>query len=257
MDKNRPINLEPSQLQAMRNPSSSYLERGARKWPVRDLVGTAIPTGQEIGLGAVKQAISGDRAAGNPANQTGFLILDASCNLLYANQEAIRVLSYPGQPGALERPRHLTGEKIRALLFSGRSTRAADLRGAFLSGKRRYRWGSTELASTTRVGPAATLAVLIERDPCVQSDAGHVAQLYKLTRREQELVERLIEGLTSKEIAARMGISQNTVKAFVRLVMAKMGVSTRTGIVGKVVEHGGSCPAASFMPPIAIARVNK
>jgi len=30
-----------------------------------------------------------------------------------------------------------------------------------------------------------------------------------------------------------MNISANTVKAFIRLVMAKMDVSTRSGIVGK------------------------
>ena len=44
----------------------------------------------------------------------------------------------------------------------------------------------------------------------------------------------LLQGLTSKEIAVRMGISPNTVKAFLRLVMVKMGVSTRSGIVGRI-----------------------
>jgi len=32
-----------------------------------------------------------------------------------------------------------------------------------------------------------------------------------------------------------MGISPNTVKAFIRLVMVKMKVSTRSGIIGKIV----------------------
>ena len=44
----------------------------------------------------------------------------------------------------------------------------------------------------------------------------------------------LIMGLTNKEIADRMGISANTVKGFVRLVMLKMGTSGRSGIVAKV-----------------------
>jgi len=47
-------------------------------------------------------------------------------------------------------------------------------------------------------------------------------------------VEYLLQGLTSKEIAARMNISPNTVKAFLRLVMVKMKVSTRSGIAGKI-----------------------
>jgi len=62
-----------------------------------------------------------------------------------------------------------------------------------------------------------------------------VAEQFNLSSREQEVVEFLLSGLTSKEIADRMKISANTVKAFLRLVMIKMGVSTRSGIVGKVV----------------------
>ena len=46
-----------------------------------------------------------------------------------------------------------------------------------------------------------------------------------------------MQGLTSKEIAVRMKISPNTVKAFLRLVMVKMKVSTRSGIAGKLKEH--------------------
>jgi DNA-binding CsgD family transcriptional regulator len=35
-----------------------------------------------------------------------------------------------------------------------------------------------------------------------------------------------------------MKISPNTVKAFLRIVMVKMGVSTRSGILGKVIGPG-------------------
>jgi DNA-binding CsgD family transcriptional regulator len=62
-----------------------------------------------------------------------------------------------------------------------------------------------------------------------------IGQDFELTRREKETVELLIQGLTSKEIATRMQISPNTVKAFLRIVMVKMGVSTRSGILGKVI----------------------
>jgi DNA-binding CsgD family transcriptional regulator len=66
-----------------------------------------------------------------------------------------------------------------------------------------------------------------------------IGQDFELTQREKETVELLIQGLTSKEIAARMEISPNTVKAFLRIVMVKMGVSTRSGILGKVIGPGG------------------
>jgi DNA-binding CsgD family transcriptional regulator len=64
-----------------------------------------------------------------------------------------------------------------------------------------------------------------------------MSEQFALTEREKETVELLLQGLTSKEIAIRMNISPNTVKAFLRLVMVKMGVSTRSGIVGRVVGH--------------------
>lgn len=62
-----------------------------------------------------------------------------------------------------------------------------------------------------------------------------VSQRFGLTAREQETMRLLAEGFCSKEIAVRMNISPNTVKAFVHLVMVKMGVSTRSGIIGKMV----------------------
>jgi DNA-binding CsgD family transcriptional regulator len=58
-------------------------------------------------------------------------------------------------------------------------------------------------------------------------------------------VEFLLEGFTSKEIAERMKISPNTVKAFIRLVMVKMGVSTRSGIIGKLAGSRGVQSAVS------------
>jgi len=60
---------------------------------------------------------------------------------------------------------------------------------------------------------------------------------FHLTCREKEIVTLLSEGLTSKEIAGRMRISSNTVKAFLRQIMSKMGVSNRSGILGKALRH--------------------
>ena len=59
---------------------------------------------------------------------------------------------------------------------------------------------------------------------------------YHLSQREGEAVRFLIEGLTNKEIAARMGISPDTVKVFLRLAMMKMEVSSRSGIMSKFIH---------------------
>jgi DNA-binding CsgD family transcriptional regulator len=64
---------------------------------------------------------------------------------------------------------------------------------------------------------------------------------YPLTPRERESVELLVQGLTTKEIAERMKVSPSTVSAFLRLVMVKIGTSSRSGIVSKVVKPYSTC----------------
>jgi DNA-binding CsgD family transcriptional regulator len=52
-----------------------------------------------------------------------------------------------------------------------------------------------------------------------------------LTPREVEVLAMLAEGLANKSIAARLGISDHTVKTHVAAVFAKLGVSTRAEAV--------------------------
>lgn len=48
-----------------------------------------------------------------------------------------------------------------------------------------------------------------------------------LSKREQEVVQSLAEGLTNQEIAQRLGLSQHTVKNYLFRVFDKLGVSNR------------------------------
>jgi DNA-binding CsgD family transcriptional regulator len=64
-----------------------------------------------------------------------------------------------------------------------------------------------------------------------------VATHFNLTEREREVFKWLSIGLTDKQIADKMDISPNTVKCFVRLIMIKMGVNTRTGVMAKILAH--------------------
>jgi DNA-binding CsgD family transcriptional regulator len=73
------------------------------------------------------------------------------------------------------------------------------------------------------------------------------SERFRLSRRELEIVRLLLGGKTSKEIAADIGISPNTVKTLLRILMAKMGVSTRSGILGKVLMTAAPVALASFL----------
>ncbi len=52
-----------------------------------------------------------------------------------------------------------------------------------------------------------------------------------LTHRELEVMQHLANGLTNKEIANRLGISDHTVKFHVNGILGKLGVETRTEAV--------------------------
>jgi len=84
--------------------------------------------------------------------------------------------------------------------------------------------------------PAALFAVHLKRERSVTEAVRRVGKLYHLTAREQEALVGISMGLTSRQLASRMNISPNTVNAFLRLIMVKMGVTTRAGLVGKLLN---------------------
>ena len=119
----------------------------------------------------------------------------------------------------------------------------------FKSGKRRYICKSLEVAFNGNDSPQPAFAVLLERNTGNSHSAlVEISAQFGLTQREGETVEFLLQGLTSKEIATRMNISANTVKAFIRLIMVKMKVSTRSGIAGKFAGSGAGCSPVVRQP---------
>jgi DNA-binding NarL/FixJ family response regulator len=57
-----------------------------------------------------------------------------------------------------------------------------------------------------------------------------------LTPRERQVLRAVCEGLANKEIAARLGLSENTVKSFLQQLFGKTGVRTRAQLVGAAIE---------------------
>jgi DNA-binding CsgD family transcriptional regulator len=90
-------------------------------------------------------------------------------------------------------------------------------------------------SSDTAMRP--TLALYLRRESSIADAVLHAGADYRLTDREQQALIGMTMGLTSKELAAQMNISPNTVKAYLRLIMIKMGVTTRAGIVGKLLDQ--------------------
>ena len=59
-----------------------------------------------------------------------------------------------------------------------------------------------------------------------------------LTRRELQVVELLADGLPNKAIAARLGISDETVKFHLAAIFGKLGASNRTEAVRLALRRG-------------------
>ena len=169
-----------------------------------------------------------------PKTAVGFLLMDSALNLISSNVEAIHILSYPGNLANLRRQELEVTGKIRSTLMSQEPSGESPFVAEFRSGRRRYFCRAFLVDSQAKEPAHPSIAVLLERGPSGLLPLSQVSQQFNLTRRERQALEYLLQSLSSKEIANRMNVSPNTVKAFLRLIMAKMGVSSRSAVVGKI-----------------------
>jgi NarL family two-component system response regulator YdfI len=83
--------------------------------------------------------------------------------------------------------------------------------------------------------PAEASAVF----PAATPASSPMAELAEpLTRREREVLQMLAGGLGNKEIAARLAISEHTVKFHVTSILGKLGAATRTEAVSVGIRRG-------------------
>ena len=166
----------------------------------------------------------------NPA-MVGLILLDSSFQPVYCNSEALRILAYPNQPP--KAPGARFSESMDSIIGKKPDSSGCPMTTHFMSGKRRYVCRTFALEHDFNRNSKPAIAITLERRHSVLID---LAARFQLTDREIEAVQHLADGLTSKEIAQRMNISPNTVKVFLRLVMLKMGVTTRSGVIGKLMS---------------------
>ena len=75
--------------------------------------------------------------------------------------------------------------------------------------------------------------------PAGSPPAGTLEELAEsLTRRELEVLQMLAAGLSNKEIAVRLNISEHTVKFHVASILGKLGAASRTEAVSVGIRRG-------------------
>ena len=170
-----------------------------------------------------------------PKSMAGFLLLDSSWEPISFNAEVVRILSYPDDVADLRSLDHFLTEKIRSRLISQEPAGESRFVTEFRSGRRRYFCRVLSMGSQFKDPSGWSIALLLERGPAALVPLSQVSQRFHLTRREREVLEQLLQGLTNKEIGERLHISPNTVKAFLRIIMNKMGVSSRSAVLPKII----------------------
>lgn len=81
-----------------------------------------------------------------------------------------------------------------------------------------------------------TAGRLLQRMSAAQLDTSNPQDV--LTERESELLQQVALGLSNKEIASALSISENTVKFHVKNVLQKLNVSNRTEAVSVGIRQG-------------------
>lgn len=85
------------------------------------------------------------------------------------------------------------------------------------------------LASQAPAQPAATT---------VEDGLDHELEVEPLTPREEEVMRLLVEGLSNKEIGARLHLTEGTVKNYVSAIIAKLQANDRTHAVVTALRRG-------------------
>jgi DNA-binding CsgD family transcriptional regulator len=78
-------------------------------------------------------------------------------------------------------------------------------------------------------------------------DAAKVRGLFRLSKREVDVLNALTSGGTDKEIAAKLAVSVETVRAYLKSIRAKLGAKTRTAVVS-IVHSLQTEGAAAYSP---------
>ncbi len=98
--------------------------------------------------------------------------------------------------------------------------------------------------------PQSLVLTLFEyaAEPHVKAPTARVKRELGLSRREQQLANLISEGLTNKEIASQLNLSEQTVKNHVHRMLRKVGTTDRLVIVERWREARGAQYNSPAMP---------
>ena len=94
-----------------------------------------------------------------------------------------------------------------------------------------------QIVAALYAASAGLIAIPVETS-ALMTPAASESEVESLTPREMETLEMLAEGLSNKQIAARLHISEHTAKFHVNSILGKLGAGTRTEAVMRGLRSG-------------------
>jgi DNA-binding CsgD family transcriptional regulator len=181
-------------------------------------------------------------------SEAGVLLLDLSLKVVAFDEGAVAILRQPDKLGKYPDvgdciPREVT-ELVLKQGAAGERTSAVTY---FKIRETRYACRGFWMEPDNGWSQQPIVALHIERNPSMTETLQQISEEYHLTSREHEALSGVLAGLSSKELAGEMRISPNTVKAFLRLIMIKMGVSTRVELFAKILRRNVSPQKSSVV----------
>jgi DNA-binding NarL/FixJ family response regulator len=156
-----------------------------------------------------------------------------------AGEPEVAVWDAGAGSSGLEHLDETASRALRVLAVLADEGQAAEALGAGARGVVLRDAGAARLAAAVRavaeglmvLDDAAAESVLRPR-PAAPATVEH------LTPREQEVLQLLAQGLSNKLIAARLGISDHTVKFHVNAILGKLGAQSRTEAIAQAARLG-------------------
>lgn len=164
----------------------------------------------------------------------GVLVNDLQGASLFANRQACELLGGRANAPTASRMHELVSDAIGEFIAEERHASTVNVRDA-ATGRR------VILKSYLSVPHDAVVTMVYE---CPDDEASALPAWDVLSPREQEIATFVSQGLTTRQIAAKAFVSENTVKQHLKRIFAKTDVHSRAELVQLIwaAKHGGPVP---------------
>lgn len=157
----------------------------------------------------------------------GIVLLNENLNVMYCNKEGCDFMKTYGLPEEVNR----TGERMfNALKWSRLNNYfPGEVSIEKALGKPSKNW-LLRLNVIHHVRPSIVVFI-VEKSISNPLDMNEIRLRYNLTRRHIDVLKRVLNGFNNKDIAAELGITEQTVKDHLSRIYAKIGVGNRKDLI--------------------------